>query len=100
MWEQMNLFDAMGPPATPGDIVHSHGKLLEWKDIEKMIGRLIVADQSTRSMVVLKVVRVENIVLNHENRKRLVYHDGTNRLGLVDKAQITTRWNPVRFYEI
>lgn len=100
MWEQMNLFDAMGPPAKPGDIVHTHGKLLEWKDIEKMIGRLIVVDVSTRSLEVLKVVRVERIVLNHENRKRLVYHDGSRHPGLVDKAHITTRWNPVRFYEI
>lgn len=99
-YEQMNIFDAMGPPLKPGDIVTSHGKLLEWADIEKMIGRLIVADQSTQSMNVLVAVRVEQIILNHENRKRLIYSAGGRRNKSVDKLHITKRRNPVRFYEV
>lgn len=99
-WEQMNLFDSMGPPAKPGDIVHSHGKLLEWKELEKLVGGLVVLDKSTQSREVLQVVRVERICLNAEGRKRLIFSTGGRQPQAVDKIYITTRWHPVRFYEI
>lgn len=93
----------MGKPLTPGDYVRSHGKLLTFQEIERMVGGLIVADKSTQSKEVLQVVRVVCIGSNERTRgKRLVYDDGKSKghYCLVDKIHIARRKNPARFFEL
>lgn len=101
MGEQTTLFSLMGNPITPGSIVRSHGKELTWTDIESRIGLLVVVDRTViRNERALEVVEIQQICLNKKKRKQVIYGNGSNIFGRVDKADLIRGTAPVHFFEV
>lgn len=99
MNEQMNLFHLM-PQIKAGEYVTSHGKELEWKELERGIGKLVVVSCHEGESHILQVVELLQVQLNRYERKELLFSDCKGNIGHADKAAITRRKSPVTFYEI
>lgn len=70
----------------PGDWVEEDmlGEKMNFDDIVRLVGKMIIMDRSTESHAWYKVVLVEKIVMNGDQR-RLVYYDGERHRGLVNE---------------
>lgn len=95
--EQMNLLDLM-PQIHAGDTVTSHGKELDWKEIEAHMGGLVVMEHEARKG--LMVVELVQVCLNQYDRKQVIYSNNAGLIGYADKAGIVRGKSPVRFYEV
>lgn len=102
MNEQMNIFDFIEPDPLPGDWIEEDlvGRELSFDEITGRIGMLIVMDMNTSSHRWYKVVRVERIVTD-KNERRLFYYDGTRQRGIVSEMFFNPKIQfPARAYEL
>lgn len=85
---QMSILDLLVPQMKkgykPGEWVDKSelGKEISFDEITNIVGQLIIIDLSTVSHEWFKVVQIEKIVMNN-NQRRLVYYDGTKQRGLI-----------------
>lgn len=89
MYEQLDIFSFLDPQEKqlkPGEWVEKDllGKKLSFDEITQNIGNLIIMDTCTENHAWYKVVLVEKIVMNGDQR-RLVYYDGERQRGLVNE---------------
>lgn len=88
---QMDIFSFIPCPVEPGDwltMESGHiGDQIDFEEIVRSVGKMIVLDKSTQSMTAYKAVLVEKIYTYDDGsgRRRLIYFDGCRQRGLVDE---------------
>lgn len=105
---QLNMFEYLHEEKgiqnfKPGDWIEKEfvGERMEFDEITKSIGNLIVMDTSTSSHDWYKVVLVESIYVYDNGGRRLIFYDGHSQRGLVDEMWFDeTKRNPARAYRL